>query len=93
MPGVFASKLATMLALLAAAVLRRALPKTQLAIAAPSLTRPDSAEKAPNASGFIQRWLILEPISWNGLTDGAVKKAVKVEYFPNQFSVVPRDGE
>jgi hypothetical protein len=60
---------------------------------APSLTRPDSAEKAPNAAGFIQRWLILEPISCNGLTDNAVQAAVKAEYFPNQFSVVPRDGE
>lgn len=60
---------------------------------APSLMRPDSAEKAPNAAGFIQRWLILEPISRNGLTDSAVQKAVKLEYFPNQFNVVPQDGE
>jgi hypothetical protein len=60
---------------------------------APSLTWPDSAEKAPNAAGFIQRWLISEPISCNGLTDNAVQAAVKAEYFPNQFSVVPRDGD
>ncbi|HEY5913579.1 MAG TPA: acetylxylan esterase [Verrucomicrobiae bacterium] len=60
---------------------------------APSLTRPDSAAKAPNAAGFIQRWLILEPISSNGLTDSAVQAAVKAEYFPNQFSVIPRDGD
>ncbi len=60
---------------------------------APSLTRPDSAEKAPNAAGFIQRWLILEPISSNGLTDSAVQAALKTEYFPNQFSIVPRDGD
>lgn len=60
---------------------------------APSLTRPDSAEKAPDAAGFIQRWLILEPISCNGLTDGAVQAAVKAEYFPNQFSVVHMDGD
>lgn len=60
---------------------------------APSLSRPDSVEKAPNTSGFIQRWLILEPISCNGLTDGAVQKAAKSEYFPNQLSVIPRDGD
>lgn len=60
---------------------------------APSLTRPGSAEKAPNAAGFIQRWLILEPISSNGLTDSAVQRAVKAAYFPNQFSLVPRDGD
>lgn len=60
---------------------------------APSLARPDSAEKSPNGAGFIQRWLILEPISCNGLTDSAVQAAVKREYFPNQFTVVPHDGE
>lgn len=59
----------------------------------PSLTHPDSAEKVPNAAGFIQRWLILEPISCNGLTDSAVQAAVKPEHFPNQFSVIPRDGD
>jgi hypothetical protein len=61
--------------------------------AAPSLTRPDSIEKAPDAAGFMQRWLILEPIAANGLTDSAVQAAIKTEYFPNQFSVIPRDGD
>lgn len=60
---------------------------------APSLTRPDSTEKAPNADGFIQRWVILEPIRANGLTDSAVQAAVKVDYFPNQFTIIPRDGD
>jgi hypothetical protein len=60
---------------------------------APSLTRPASAEKAPDADGFMQRWLILEPIRANGLTDSAVQAAVKKEYFPSQFSVIPRDGD
>jgi hypothetical protein len=58
-----------------------------------SLTRPDSAEKAPNAAGFMQRWLILEPIGATGLTDTAVQAAVKAEYFPNQLSVIPHDGD
>ena len=61
--------------------------------AAPSLTRPDSIEKAPDAAGFMQRWLILEPIAANGLTDSAVQVAINTEYFPNQFSVIPRDGD
>ena len=60
---------------------------------APSLVPPVSAEKAPGVDGFIQRWLILEPIAANGLTDGAVQKAVKTEYFANQFTMLPRDGE
>jgi hypothetical protein len=58
-----------------------------------TLTRPDSAEKAPNADGFIQRWLILEPIPANGLTDSAVRAMVSKQYFPNQFTVIPRDGD
>jgi len=52
-----------------------------------------SVEKALNADGFIQRWLILEPIPANGLTDSAVRAAVKKEYFPNQFTVVPHHGD
>jgi hypothetical protein len=60
---------------------------------ATSLLRPDSVEKAPDAAGFIQRWLILEPIAADGLTDSAVRAAVKTEYFPNQLSVIPHDGD
>jgi hypothetical protein len=60
---------------------------------APSLSRPASAEKAPDAAGFLQRWLVLEPIAANGLTDRAARALVKAEYFPNQFTVVPRDGD
>jgi hypothetical protein len=61
--------------------------------AAPSLVRPDSPEKAPDADGFIQRWLILEPIGARGLTDRAVQAAVKTDYFPKQFTVIPGDGD
>jgi hypothetical protein len=56
--------------------------------------QPASAEKAPNAKGFLQRWLILEPIRVSGqLTDSAVQAAVKKEYFPNQLTVIPHDGD
>jgi len=59
-----------------------------------SLARPVSAEKAPDADGFIQRWLILEPIRTNtALTDNAVQAAVKANYFSNQFTVIPHDGD
>jgi hypothetical protein len=54
---------------------------------------PISAEKALHADGFIQRWLILEPIGANGLTDSTVQAAVKKEYFPNQLTVIPHDGD
>jgi len=59
----------------------------------PTLTSPASLEKAPNADGFIQRWLLLEPIAANGLTDSAVQGAVKKQYFPNQFTVIPHEGD
>jgi hypothetical protein len=62
--------------------------------AATSLPRPASAEKAPDPDGFIQRWMLLEPIRANTpLSDNAVNEAVKKEYFPNQLSVVPHDGD
>jgi hypothetical protein len=60
---------------------------------APTLTRPASPAKAPGADGFIQRWLVLEPISANGLTDSVVQATIKKEYFPNQFTVIPHDGD
>lgn len=58
-----------------------------------TLTAPTSREKAPDAEGFIRRWLILEPIAANGVTDGAVQALVKKDLFPNQFTVEPRDGD
>ncbi len=57
------------------------------------LTRQASAERAPDADDFIQQWLILEPIRANGLTDSVVQAAVRNEYFPNQFTVIPHDGD
>jgi hypothetical protein len=60
---------------------------------APTLTKATSAAKAPDPDGFIQRWLLLDPIPANGLTDSAVQAIVKKEYFPNQFTVVPHDGD
>jgi hypothetical protein len=57
------------------------------------ITRPSSAAKEPDSDGFIQRWLILDPIPSSGLTDSAVQAAVKKAYFPEQFAVVPRDGD
>jgi hypothetical protein len=49
--------------------------------------------KAPNPDGFIQRWVILEPIPAPSLTENAVQAEVKKEYFPDQFTTIPRDGD
>ena len=52
------------------------------------------AVQGADAAGFLQRWLLLEPIRVPGqLTESAVQAAVKKEYFPNQLTVVPRDGD
>jgi hypothetical protein len=58
-----------------------------------ALTRPVTAEKPTGADGFIQRWLLLEPIAANGLSDSIVQSTVKKEYFPDQFTVIPHDGD
>jgi hypothetical protein len=60
---------------------------------APTLKSPITPSTAPGADGFIQRWLLLEPIPVHGLTDSLVQAAVKKEYFPNQFTVIPKDGD
>jgi hypothetical protein len=59
----------------------------------PTLLSPATLQSPPDADGFIHRWLLLEPIPASGLTDSIVQAAVKQEYFPNQFSVIPRDGD
>ena len=59
-----------------------------------TLTIPATPAKAPDAQGFISRWLLLEPIPVSSdLTENASKAAVKVEYFPNQLTVLPHDGD
>jgi len=65
---------------------------------APALMRPASPTKAPDPNGFLQRWLLLEPIrvpirSNAELTDSFVQAAIKKEYFPSQFTVIPHDGD
>ena len=61
-------------------------------------TPATTKSKTPEAQGFIQRWLLLEPInkpnrSNTVFTDSYIRKAFDTLYFPNQFTVVPKDGE
>ncbi len=60
---------------------------------APTLRRSTSVETAPSVDGFIQSWLILEPIPAVGLNQGAVQALVKKEHFPGQLTVLPKDGD
>ncbi len=58
-----------------------------------TLSKPSTPTKPPGADGFLQRWLVLEPIPANGLTDAAVQAIVKKDYFPGQFTLIPHDGD
>ena len=57
-----------------------------------------TSNKKPDADGFIQRWLLLEPInkpnrSNTVFTDSYIRKAFDTLYFPNQFTILPKDGD
>jgi hypothetical protein len=58
-----------------------------------TLTNPSTPTKIPDEEGFIRWRLVLEPIVANGLADSAVEVAVRKEYFPNQLTVIPHDGD
>ena len=52
----------------------------------------------PDAEGFIRRWSILEPIdkpnrSNTVFTDSYLRENFNMEYFPNQFTIIPEDGQ
>jgi hypothetical protein len=60
--------------------------------------RAATSKKTPDPEGFIQRWLLLEPInkpnrSNTVFTDSYLRAAFATEYFPNQFTVIPKNGD
>jgi len=63
--------------------------------AAPVTLKPVTTVKSvPDAEGFIRRWVLLEPIPASGqVNESATRAAIKVNYFPDQLTVLPRDGE
>jgi hypothetical protein len=65
---------------------------------APYFTPATAVAKAPDPEGFLQRWLLLEPINKPNrtntvFTDSYIRDAFNTEYFPNQFTVIPRNGD
>jgi hypothetical protein len=61
-------------------------------------TSATSSPKAPDSEGFVQRWLLLEPInkpnrSNAGFTDTYVRANLTTNYFPDPFTEVPHDGD
>jgi hypothetical protein len=64
----------------------------------PYFTPATNAVKTPDAKGFIQRWMLLEPISKPNrtntvFTDSYLRAAFDTLYFPNQFTVLPKNGD
>ncbi|HLX68839.1 MAG TPA: acetylxylan esterase [Verrucomicrobiae bacterium] len=66
---------------------------------APYFTPATPSPKAPNSEGFLQRWLLLEPIkkpfrnSNAGFSEPFVRNAITNQYVPTQSTFVPRDGD
>jgi hypothetical protein len=65
---------------------------------APYFTAATSSPKKPDSDGFLQRWLLLEPINKPNRSNTPfvgtyVRNAFNAEYFPNQFTVIPHDGD
>jgi hypothetical protein len=65
---------------------------------APYFTPATASPKAPDSDGFLQRWLLLEPINKPNRSNTPfvgtyVRNAFNAEYFLNQFTVIPHDGD
>lgn len=53
---------------------------------------------SPDDEGFIRRWMMLEPISKPNrtnrvFTDSYTRDALSVQYFKDQLTVLPKDGD
>ena len=65
---------------------------------APYFNPATTKKKTPDSDGFIQRWLLLEPINKPNrgntvFVDSYLRSAFATEYFPNQFTVIPKHGD
>lgn len=65
---------------------------------APYFIRATSVPKAPDADGFLKRWMLLEPIVKPNRTNIVftgtyVRNALSTQYFPDQFTILPHDGD
>lgn len=65
---------------------------------APYFTPATTEKMTPDSDGFIQRWLLLEPIDKPNptntvFTDSYLRNAFDTLYFENQFTVLPEHGD
>ncbi len=59
----------------------------------PKIGVKNSTRNIPNTDGFIQRWLLLEPIRIKGDTQKDVQQTVNTEHFPDELTMMPEDGQ
>lgn len=64
----------------------------------PFFVKANNKAKTPDSEGFIQRWLLLEPISKPNrsntiFTDSYLRENFNKEYFADQFTLMPKDGQ
>jgi hypothetical protein len=77
---------------------RAAVPDSAPRSIAPSFGPAARLPKAPDIEGFLQRWVLLEPITKPNrtntvFTDSYVRAAFATEYFPGHMTAVPRSGD
>ncbi len=65
---------------------------------APYFTPSTPTAMSPDADGFLQRWLLLEPIGNSlrtnaGFTETYVRNAFNTEYLKDQYTIAPENGD
>lgn len=61
-------------------------------------TLASASPKAPDSKGFIQRWLVLEPVKKNIarnniFTDNYLRTTFSVDNFSHDYTIIPKNGE
>jgi hypothetical protein len=61
-------------------------------------TQASSAKKTPDPKGFIQRWLVLEPVKKDIVrnsifTDNYLRTTFSTDNFSNDYTTIPKNGE
>ena len=78
---------------------QKKLKNTQVASALKGyFTLADNGVVSPDSEGFIRRWMLLDPISKPNSTNQVftikyTRDAILQEYFPGQFTMMPKDGD
>ena len=68
-------------------------PGTALCNQVPKVDPAVTTKDKPSDQGFIQEWLILDPLRASGDTQNAVQTTVKTEHFANELTITPKQGD